>query len=281
MTEWQPIDSGDWPGFSRIESPGAAGTLSVRIGGPAGGEPILFAHSILTDGAIWSGQARRLAEHGHRVAVLDTRGHGGSSAPPAPYAMADLVADVVAVLDRLSIARAHFVGVSLGGMTGLGLGIAHTDRLLSLCVCAARADAPAPFAATWDDRIALARDKGAAALAGPTIARWFGDAFVANESGLVEQLATCIAGTATDGFIGCARAIQGLDYLDAVGQIRVPTALLIGTNDEALLAPMRALAPLIPEATYAEIVGGGHLPQVDQPALFDAALMAHLAAVGR
>ncbi|GLS45907.1 alpha/beta fold hydrolase [Methylobacterium brachythecii] len=281
MAEILPIDRGEWPGFVRRTIPGQTGALSVRIGGPADGPPVLFAHSILTDGAIWARQATQLAAQGFRVVVADTSGHGSSEAAAAPYTLADLGADVIAVLDGLSIDRAHFVGVSLGGMTGLGLGIDHADRLLSLCVCAARADAPAPFAAAWDDRIALARDTSTEALAGPTIARWFGDAFVANAPSMVDLLTACVAGTSTEGFVGCARAIQGLDYLDEVGQIRVPTALVIGTNDEALLAPMRALAPLIPGATYAEIANGGHLPQVDQPGRFDAVLIAHLASVGR
>jgi 3-oxoadipate enol-lactonase len=276
-----PIERGDWPGFVQCTVPGPAGALNVQIGGPDGGPPVLFAHSILTDGTIWARQAVRLAEHGFRVVVADTRGHGASQAGPAPYGLDDLCADVVAVLDGFAIKRAHVVGVSLGGMTGLGLGIAHAERLFSLCICAARADAPAPFAAAWDDRIALALDEGTAALAAPTIGRWFGEGFAAREPILAERLAACVAGTSTQGFVGCARAIQGLAYLDAVGRIRVPTALVIGTNDEALLAPMRELAPRISGATYAEIADGGHLPQVDQPERFDAVLMAHLASVGR
>ncbi|GEP12567.1 alpha/beta fold hydrolase [Methylobacterium gnaphalii] len=281
MTKILPVESGDWPGFTRRAIPCPSGALSVRIGGSAEGPPILFAHSILTDGAIWARQAARLGEEGFRVVVADTRGHGASEAAPAPYSLDGLGADVVAVLDGLSIRRAHFVGVSLGAMTGLGLGIAHADRLLSLFICAARADAPAPFAAAWDDRIALALDDGTAALAAPTVDRWFGQGFASREPVLAERLTACITGTSTQGFVGCARAIQGLDYLGAVGRIRVPTALVIGTNDESLLAPMRDMAPVIHGATYAEIADGGHLPQVDQPERFDAVLTAHLAAVGR
>ncbi len=132
----EPIVTGDWPGFSRIPVATPKGTLSVRTGGPIDGPPVLFNHSILTSSAVWHRQAVQLASNGWRVLCLDTRGHGSSEAPVGPYAMDDLVADDIAVLDALEVPRAHVVGVSLGGMTGFGLGGYHSDRLLSLCVIA-------------------------------------------------------------------------------------------------------------------------------------------------
>jgi 3-oxoadipate enol-lactonase len=59
------------------------------------------------------------------------RGHGGSAAPPRPYALADLVGDVVGLWDAPGIERSHFVGLSIGGMTGFGLALDHPDRLLT------------------------------------------------------------------------------------------------------------------------------------------------------
>src|SRR3546814_11824982 len=96
---------------------------------------------------------------GDRFHILryDTRGHGGSHAPPAPYSFADLEADAIGVLDAFEIERAHFVGLSLGGMIALGLAINHPDRLHSIAVCDARPDSPPAFRAPWDEPIAVAR----------------------------------------------------------------------------------------------------------------------------
>jgi 3-oxoadipate enol-lactonase len=248
----------------------------LRIGGPGASPAVLLNHSILTSSAIWRRQAARLADQGFRVICLDTRGHGASDAPPAPYALDDLVADNVAVLDALEIERAHFIGVSLGGMTGLGLALGHPERLASLCVIAARADAPAPFAAAWDERIDIARSKGVAALAGPTAERWSGRDFLEAHPGIAKALLACIGETSVEGFVGCARAIQGLDYLAEVGRIAMPTTLVIGAHDEALLEPMRELSRRIPNAAYEEIAAAGHLPQIDQPAATEGALTRHL-----
>jgi 3-oxoadipate enol-lactonase len=273
------IDADAWPGFGQHWVRRPLGDLSARVGGPPTGPAVLLNHSILTSSAIWRRQAALLAGQGFRVICLDTRGHGASAAPPAPYALDDLVADNVAVLDSLGIGRAHFIGVSLGGMTGLGLALRHPERLESLCVIAARADAPGPFAAAWDERIGVARTQGVAALAGPTAERWSGREFLDAHPELARALLACIGKTSVEGFVGCAQAIQRLDYLKEVGRITTPTTLVIGTRDEALLQPMRELARLIPGAALEEIAEAGHLPQIDKPAATEAALARHLQAV--
>lgn len=276
MTDQAVIDMGEWPDFERRSLDAPSGRLSIRIGGPPAGRPVLLNHSILTSSAIWRRQAALLAGRGFRVVCLDARGHGMSPASPAPYAMDELVADNIAVLDALGIDRVHFIGVSQGGMTGLGLGARRPERVASLCVIAARADAPEPFAAAWDERIALVRARGVAALAGPTAARWFGEPFLDGHPHIAEALLACIGQTSAEGFIGCAQAIQNLDYLADLESIDAPTTLLIGSRDEGLLQPMRDLAPLIANARFHVIEDAGHLPQIDRPDDVDALLLRHL-----
>lgn len=275
-----PVVNSEWAGFTRLSVPTKAGRLSVRVGGPVDGTPVLFNHSILTTSAIWHASATALAKDGWRVLCVDTCGHGRSEAPAGPYTIDDLVADDIAVLDALKIAKAHVVGVSLGGMTGFGVGSLHLDRLLSLCIVAARADAPAPFAAAWDDRIALVEREGVAPLADPTASRWTGQPFLDAHPDIAAALRACILETSPAGFVGCARAIQGLAYLDKVGRIDVPVTLVIGTNDTLLLQPMRDLAGVIAGSKLVEIDGAGHLPQLDRPDEMHAALVGHLRTAG-
>lgn len=279
MTELPVIANAEWPGFERRIIAGPACDISVRIGGDEDGAAVLFAHSILTGSAVWGRQAALLTRRGFRVIGMDMRGHGRSGIAPAPYAMEDLVADVIAVLDAMGIARVHFVGVSQGGMIGFGLGVRHPERLESLCIVAARADAPPAFAAAWDDRIALVRDRGSVdELAQPTAARWFGQDFLDAQPDVAADLIACIRETSAEGFVGCAQAIQGLAYLDGIDRITVPTTLVIGERDTLLLQPMRDLEPLIATASLHEIKDAGHLPQIDQADAFDAVLAHHFEA---
>ncbi len=276
MSDISVIDLGEWPHFRQQPVRTKAGTLDVRVHGDNSAPAVLLNHSILTSGAIWSRQASLLAKQGYFVLCLDSRGHGHSSAPAHPYAMNDLVDDNVAVLDHFGVKRAHFVGVSLGGMTGFGLGAHHAERVASLMICAARADAPEAFAAAWDPRIALVQEKGIAALASATAERWFGADFLNSHPAIADRLLACIHETSVDGFIGCARAIQGLNYLADVPRITARTSLVIGSRDELLLSPMRDLAKILPGATLVEIDGAGHLPQIDRPNDFDNVLRDHL-----
>ncbi|MEJ8852268.1 alpha/beta hydrolase [Variovorax rhizosphaerae] len=256
---------------------GHHGELSVRVQGNPGDPAIVMTHSILSSGAMWDEQATLLAAHGWHVVRIDTTGHGDSPAPTAEAVSMDgLAADTIAVLDALGIARAHYVGLSLGGMSGFGLGIHHAERLLSLVLCDARADAPPAVAAPWDERIALALQQGTCApLAGPTIERWFGKAFVTANPKISERLQVIAAATSVEGFVGCARAIQGLDYLAEVARIATPTTLIVGSNDGVLPEAMRSLQKRITGSALETIPHAGHLPNIDQPAAFNAALLRH------
>jgi 3-oxoadipate enol-lactonase len=254
---------------------GPGGDIAAYVQGDEEAPAVFLTHSILSSSMMWDEQASILAESGWYVVRADTRGHGASHAPKAPYAMADLVADTVAVLDALKIERTHYIGLSLGGMSGLGLGIHHADRLLSLCICDARADAPPAVAAPWDERMAIAASEGCGALALPTIERWFGKAFLETHPDIAQRFFDTAMATSADGFIGCARAIQGLNYLADVGRITAPTTLVVGGNDGVLPQVMRELQALVPGSVLAEIPNAGHLPNIDQPVAFNTMLWRH------
>lgn len=254
---------------------GAGGDIALQVSGRKDGPAVLLSHSILSSSAMWREQAQLLAQRGLRVICADTRGHGASAAPPAPYVMDDLVADVVAVLDALAIERVHLVGLSLGGMLGFGLGILQPQRVASLVLCDARADAPPAFAAPWNERIEAVLREGCAALAASTTERWFGKPFLEAHPDIARSFREGAATTSAEGFIGCARAIQRLDYLARVDRIVAPTTLVVGANDGPLPQAMADLQRLIPGSVLEVIADAGHLPNIDQPAAFNAALLRH------
>lgn len=267
------------PEIQKHHVPGAASEMAVYVQGNAAAPTVVMSHSILSSSMMWDAQAELLAAAGWRVIRIDTRGHGDSHAPAVSCTMDDLAADTVAVLDALGIARAHYVGLSLGGMSGLGLGIHHGERLLSLCLCDARADMTAAFAAPWDERIAQAREHGCGVLAESTTERWFGKAFLESHPAIAQRFRDAVASTSFEGFAACARAIQKLDYLPRVGEITAPTTLIVGANDGPLPQAMRELQALISGAVLEVIPDAGHLPNIDQPEAFNAALLRHLARV--
>jgi 3-oxoadipate enol-lactonase len=255
---------------------GPGGDIAVTAQGPANGTAVLMTHSILSSSMMWDEQAALLADQGFLVLRADTRGHGQSAAPAAPYSMADLVADSVAVLDELDIVKAHYVGLSLGGMSGFGLGIQHPKRLLSLLLCDARADMPAAAGAVWPERMAIARAQGCAGLAAATVERWFGRAFLDANPAVEQRFMASASATSVDGFAGCAQAIIDLDFLSRVAEIKTRTTMIVGANDGPLPQAMRELQGKIAGSELVVIPNAGHLPNIDQSAAFNAALLAHI-----
>ncbi|MEN1634966.1 alpha/beta fold hydrolase [Pseudomonas aeruginosa] len=118
----------------------ADGDLNYSLEGPAGAPVLLLSNSLGTDLGMWDTQIPALTAH-FRVLRYDTRGHGASLVTPGPYAIGQLGADVLALLDALELPRVHFCGLSMGGLIGQWLGIHAGERLGRLVLC--------NTAATW------------------------------------------------------------------------------------------------------------------------------------
>jgi 3-oxoadipate enol-lactonase len=254
---------------------GQAGKIAVHSQGPENGPVVLLTHSILSSSMMWLEQAYLLSSTGWRVVAIDTRGHGQSECQSVTCTMDDLVADTIAVMDALKIDKAHYMGLSLGGMSGVGLGVQHAHRLLSMVLCDCRADMPAPMGDVWNDRITSAISEGCQSLAVATTERWFGIPFIEANDVVGKAFRQTIASTTATGFVSCARAIQGLNYLDQVAQIKVPTTLIVGAKDGPLPQAMQDMQQRMPGAKLEIIPNAGHLPNIDQSVLFNAAMMRH------
>jgi 3-oxoadipate enol-lactonase len=260
---------------SIVKSGGA--DLSVRVDGDGAGKPwLVLSNSLAADLTMWDDQMALLTRT-HRVLRYDTRGHGASSATQGPYSFGMLVADMVAVMDDAGADRADVMGLSLGGMTALGLGLTHPERVRRMVVCDARADAPPPFVASWDDRIAAVNAGGMEAVVAGTLERWFTPAC---PNGPKDRAAAMIRATDPQGYIGCAGALRGLDYLRLLGGMRPPVLYIGGEVDMgAPVAAMAAMAAATPDAQHVILSGLAHIPNMEDPAAFAAALSGWLETV--
>src|SRR6266480_4302205 len=131
-----------------------ADPVLASIGDPAGAPVLVLGNSLGTTRELWDPQLDVLARR-FRLLRYEHRGHGGSPAPPGPYAISDLGADVLALLDVFEVATAYYAGVSLGGMVGMWLAANAPGRLQALALCCTSACLkPAQL---WVDRAAAVR----------------------------------------------------------------------------------------------------------------------------
>jgi 3-oxoadipate enol-lactonase len=243
--------------------------LNVEIEGQEGAPWITLSHSLACNLSMWDEQVGILRER-FRVLRYDLRGHGGSSAPNGPYTFAMLESDVVALWNTLKIEKSHWLGLSIGAMIGYGLAIEHGDRLLSLMACDGRSDAPPDYQAFFQQRIEVARTGGMAALAGPTIERWFKPENLAANPPEIAKLRRMIESTDVVGHEGCCEALKGLAFGSRLGTIRVPTLIVGGDSDLSAAPEMLArVAKNIPGARHAVIPNAGHISNMENATAFN------------
>ena len=104
-------------------------------------------------------------------------------------------------------------------------------------------------------------------LAGPTVQRWFTPAFFAAEPALMANVAKMITNTSMTGYEACVSAICGLDLIDAISGIHVPTGFVAGAQDGAAsVADMQAMADRVAGSRLAVFDPCGHISSLEQPA---------------
>ena len=247
--------------------------VSWSEAGPAEAPVVVLSHSLGATRAMWDPQVPALAER-YRVVTYDTRGHGESPFPDGPYALDDLVDDVVALLDEVGVQRAHVVGLSLGGMTAMRLAArepARVDRIALFCT-SAKADAQ-----NFLDRARAVRSGGTAPLAPTVVGRWLTPGFAAAHPDLVARLEAMIARADDEGYAACCEAIAGMDLRDDLGRISAPT-LVVSAADDLALPPehQRLIAEGIPGAELVSVGPGAHLANLERTSEVTDALLAHL-----
>lgn len=241
---------------------------------PRDGAPVIvLSPSLGTSMGLFDAQVEALSG---RFGILryDPRGHGASDVPSGGYSLDRLGSDVIGLLNALGIERAHFVGVSLGGMTGQWLGYRAPERLLSLTLANTSAYMGPPSG--WAERIDHVLTNGMGPMVEPVIERWFTPGFRENEPAPVQRIADMLLATDPRGYAGCSAAIRDMDLRPTAGLIDVPTLVIAGLQDPAT-PPEHAdfLASNIPGAKLASL-DAAHLSNVELPEQFNAAVLEFL-----
>lgn len=247
-----------------------------RLEGPEGAPWMVFSNSLATDLTLWDHQVAHFATR-FRTLRYDQRGHGGTTVPPGPATIAQLADDAHALMAHFGVTGAVFIGVSMGAATGLCLAPRPDSRIARLVAADGNAATPYAGSQAWAERIDFATRNGMPSFADLTIPRWFAATSRAARSPAVALVRTMIVDTPLAGLVACATALKSYDVTATLSAITQPTLLIAGSADGAMPQTMPVLATSIPGARYLEIPGAGHLPCIEQPAAFNAAIEAFIA----
>ena len=250
--------------------------LNYELSGIQQAPVVVLSHSLACSMVMWHPQLEML-ESRFQVLRYDTRGHGDSEAPTGSYTLEQLVDDATGLLDGLNIERVHWVGLSMGGMIGQGLALSHPGRLESLVLADTAAVIPDEAQPVWQERIDTARSEGMQAVTESTLERWFTPTYLKQNLAEVDQIRQQILATPLSGYIGCSEAIRRLNYLEKLTTIQIPTLIMVGADDPGTpVAASEAMHANIKSANLVVIPAAAHLSNIEQAAVFNSNLMAHL-----
>ncbi|AQV16755.1 3-oxoadipate enol-lactonase [Acinetobacter pittii] len=238
--------------------------LAVYTDGLKDAPVLVFSNSLGTDHGMWQSQINELKSH-FNVITYDTRGHGESDVI-SDTTLQNLAEDVVDILDALSVEKAHFCGISMGGITGLWLAIHYPERFLSITV--ANSAAKIGQAEAWLSRAESVEQNGLAELVKTTHTRWFSEKFDYQHNVVAQTTIQSLANTPAQGYANACRALADADLRDEITQIQVPVLLIAGTADPVTtVADAEFMQNAIKNSQIARLEAS-HLSNIEQPQRF-------------
>ncbi len=240
--------------------------LSLREAGDSKGLPVVLIHAFPMSSALWEPQLEALGAF--RVLIPDLRGFGGTPLL-GPWLIEHAAADILETVPG----EAVFVGLSMGGYVALQIAAAAPDRVRGLVLCDTRAEPDAnENKAKRAAAIDFIRKNGVGAFLGPFLK----DAVA--EPKALEFLRGVASQSSPEAVMAALAALAARpDAVPGLAKIKVPTAILVGSQDKITPPPLSELmSSRIPGAELHLIPDAGHFSNAENPAAFNDRLVSFL-----
>lgn len=239
------------------------------------GLPLLLVHGYPLNRQMWQPQLEDLKSYA-RLLAPDLRGHGDSQALPEPYSMDLFADDLAGFLDALHVDEPVVLcGLSMGGYIAFAFFRKYAHRLRGLILVATRAIPDSPEARQGREAAAiLARQRGVAVIAEGMAPRLLSPKTVESKPELVARARAIMLHNSLEGVLGDLAALKDRpDSTPTLAQINLPTLIIAGADDQLIpLEETKAMHSAISQSQMIVIPGAGHLPNLEQPQLFNAAV---------
>ena len=227
---------------------------------------------------MWEGQLT-LADTGWRVIAPQLRGFDGGAGDPPAASVDDYAGDVIDLLDALHVTQAVIGGLSMGGYVAFALLRLAARYVQGLVLADTRSQADTPEGVAGRTRLLqVVQDKGPSVVADEMIPKLLSEMTRNTRPVVVELVRTLAVANSSDAIAGAIRALMTRpDSTPLLSSIHVPTLVLVG--DEDALTPPPASEEMHRAIAGSELVRipqAGHLSNLEQPELFNAALAAFL-----
>ncbi len=257
------------------EGTGSDGLNWVRTG-TEHAETVVLLHAVGYDLTYWDEQIKALRLH-YNVVAFDLPGHGRSPGRPEDWTFEEAVLVIASLIERVSDAPVHLVGISFGGMLAQATVLARPDLVRTLTLIGTASTFTEAARSGMRERANLVRTAGMAAVLESSLDRWFSPRFRTDRPDIIDRVTKTIL--ADDPAIHAAiwEMIAGFDVHDRLGEIRCPTLILVGELDPSTPpSAATALMSAIADATMVVLPGASHIATVEAPEMVNAELQAFL-----
>jgi pimeloyl-ACP methyl ester carboxylesterase len=237
--------------------------------------PVLLIHGYPLTNMLWDIQLNDLTDIARMIAP-DLRGHGMTDPTEPPYSMGLFAEDCAGLLDHLGITGPVVVGgLSMGGYVAFEFYRRYPERVAGLILSATRAGADSAEVKEARDKAAgVAIAEGTAAIAEGMLPKLLAPDNYEAQPDLVEFVREMMQETSEDGVVGALTAMRDRpDSTPDLPALDVPVLILHGAEDQLIpLAEAEAMAAALPRAKLVVVPGAGHLPNLEQPEIFNDAV---------
>ncbi|MDE2228107.1 MAG: alpha/beta fold hydrolase [Alphaproteobacteria bacterium] len=234
-------------------------------------------HCLGVDRGFWQVAVQGM-DGDHALLAYDFPGHGESWVPAGPYGIADLSAQLAAVLARAGIARASVAGISLGGLVAQHFAAtfpARVDRLVLVDTTPRYTDEMRDM---WAVRAIQARRNGLSSMILGLLEIWFTWEFIAQDPPAVRYVRAVFERCPNEGYARGCEALAAADLRGLAPKITVPTLVVCGDQDiPSFLDAARWLNANIANSQLAWLAPARHASILEQPRAFRRILREFLA----
>ncbi len=237
---------------------------------------LLLIHGFPLNSQMWDPQLEDLGEF-VRVIAPDLRGYGQSDSVPGPYSITQLADDCADLLGHLNVATPFVVcGLSMGGYIALEFYRRYPEQVAGLILVSTRAGADSEEGKAGRDKAAeLAKSEGATAVSGGMLPKMLAPQNVETDEELVDYVKEVMSNASLNGVVGALNAMRDrIDSTPTLGDIDVPVLIIHGADDQLIpVSEAELMFKAIPDAELVVIPDAGHLPNLEQPDMFNDAVI--------
>ncbi|WP_328731193.1 alpha/beta hydrolase [Streptomyces caniferus] len=249
--------------------------ITVGYEDEGSGEPLMLVHGHPFNRSMWRPQTEHFSRAGWRVIVPDLRGYGDSTVLPGATPLATFARDLVDLLDHLGIERCVLGGLSMGGQIVMECYRLFPERFRGLVLADTFASAETEDGRAG--RYAMAERllrEGMAGYAREVLAKMVSPHTIASRPDVAAHVLGMMTTTPPD---GAAAALRGRaerpDYTELLSRIAVPALVVVGAEDAYTpVGDALDIHERIPDSRLRIIDQAAHMPNLEQPDVFNTAL---------